>query len=45
MLRVLAERKASGTALLTVFHELPDQPGLIDTICRLDGGRVAEAVA
>lgn len=43
VLRVLAERKAGGTALLAVFHELPDQRGLIDTTCRLDDGRVVEA--
>ncbi|MBL7497803.1 ATP-binding cassette domain-containing protein [Frankia sp. CNm7] len=43
VLRALAERKADGTALLAIFHEMPDQPGLIDRICRLDDGRVLEA--
>ncbi len=45
VLRVLAERKNSGTALLAIFHELPDEPGFIDEVLRLDGGRVVEAVA
>ncbi len=44
VLDVLRERKNSGTALLAIFHELPDEPGLIDEICRLDRGRVRVAV-
>lgn len=45
VLAALAQRKNSGTALLAIFHELPDEPGLIDEVCHLDDGRVLEAAA
>ncbi|MQA08872.1 MAG: ATP-binding cassette domain-containing protein [Pseudonocardiaceae bacterium] len=44
VLSVLRERKESGTALLAIFHELPDHPGLIDEVCQLAAGRLKETV-
>lgn len=45
VLSVLRERKSRGTAMLAIFHELPDTPGLIDTVCQLSAGRIKEAAA
>lgn len=42
-LGALDERKRAGTAMLAVFHELPDRPGLVDRVVRLREGRVVTA--
>lgn len=42
-LAALDERKRAGTAMLAVFHELPDRPGLVDRVVQLRDGRVVAA--
>jgi alpha-D-ribose 1-methylphosphonate 5-triphosphate synthase subunit PhnL len=38
--KVLLERKRSGTALLAVFHDLPDEQGLVDRVVVMEDGKV-----
>ncbi|MGP6155992.1 MAG: ATP-binding cassette domain-containing protein [Vulcanimicrobiaceae bacterium] len=39
----LLERKRAGTALLAIFHDLPELPGLVDRVVRLREGRLVAA--
>jgi alpha-D-ribose 1-methylphosphonate 5-triphosphate synthase subunit PhnL len=39
-LRALVERKRAGTAMLAVFHDLPETPGLVDRVVQMRDGRV-----
>lgn len=41
-LRLIEKHKNNGTAILAVFHDLPDTPGLIDTVVRLQDGQITE---
>ncbi len=38
--KVLLERKLRGTALLAVFHDLPDEQGLVDRVVVMEDGKV-----
>lgn len=40
-LDALMERKRSGTALLAVFHDVPDVPGFVDRVVVMREGRLA----
>ena len=37
----LAARKRAGTAVLAVFHDVPDAPGLVDRVLTMREGRLA----
>jgi alpha-D-ribose 1-methylphosphonate 5-triphosphate synthase subunit PhnL len=39
----LLERKRAGTAILAVFHDLPELPGLVDRVVHVRGGRLVAA--
>jgi alpha-D-ribose 1-methylphosphonate 5-triphosphate synthase subunit PhnL len=39
----LLERKRAGTAILAVFHDLPDLPGLVDRVVHVREGRLLSA--
>jgi alpha-D-ribose 1-methylphosphonate 5-triphosphate synthase subunit PhnL len=39
----IAARKAAGTTLLAVFHDLPDHPDLVDEVVQMRDGRVVAA--
>lgn len=41
-LHLIQKHKNTGTAILAVFHDLPDTPGLIDSVVRLEGGHIVE---
>jgi alpha-D-ribose 1-methylphosphonate 5-triphosphate synthase subunit PhnL len=38
--RALLERKHAGTALLAVFHDVPDEQGLVDRVVVMEEGKV-----
>lgn len=42
VLALLREYKNSGSALLAIFHELPQESGLIDEVCRVESGSILE---
>lgn len=43
VLAALGERKQAGAALLAIFHEVPDTPGLVDEVLHLRNGRIQES--
>lgn len=42
VLAALREHKDAGTALLAIFHDVPDLPGLVDEVCHLSHGLIQE---
>lgn len=43
VLEALREHKQAGTALLAIFHDIPDTPGLVDEVCHLSNGLIQES--
>lgn len=42
VLEALREHKEAGTALLAIFHDVPDTPGLVDEVRHLRNGLIQE---